>query len=96
MARTLSIKPLTVESLDRITRVAADLVRDAPKGLKHCRYADLRLEITEVKSARAENGHGKTALDDFVFGFGIRVLAGYPFPRRAISATGLAIRTWEV
>lgn len=80
MTRILGTKPLTVESLDRIKRVAADLVRDARKSLKHCRYADLRLEITEVKSARAENGSGKAALDDYVFGFGIRILAGDPFP----------------
>ena len=80
MARTLGVKPLTVESLDRIKRTAADLLRDAPRTLRHCRYADLRLEITEVKSARAENGVEKTALDDYVFSFGIRVLAGDPLP----------------
>lgn len=76
MARTLGIKPLTVESLDRIKRVAADLVRDARTGLRHCHYLDLRLELSELKSARAENGSSKSGQDDYVFGFGIRVLAG--------------------
>src|SRR5688572_1788178 len=78
MARTLGVKPLTVESLDRIKRIAADLVREAPKSLRHCRYADLRIEIVEVKSARAENGADKSAMDDYLFSFGIRVLAGDP------------------
>ncbi len=80
MPRTLGVKPLTVESLDRIKRVAADLVREAGKSLRHCRYADLRIEITEVKAARAENGAGKSGQDDYVFGFGVRVLAGDPLP----------------
>jgi TldD protein len=80
MARTLGVKPLTVESLDRIKRAAADLLRESCRTLRHCRYADLRLEITEFKSARAENGSGKSALDDYVFGFGLRVLAGDPLP----------------
>jgi TldD protein len=78
MARTFSVKPLTVETLDRIKRMAAELVRQAPKSLRHCRYADLRLEIAEVKSATAENGSGKTGQDDYVFGFCVRVLAGDP------------------
>ncbi len=80
MARTLGVKPLTVESLDRIKRTASDLVRQASKSLRHCRYADLRLELVEIKSARAENGSGKSASDDYAFGFGIRVLAGDPLP----------------
>ena len=74
------MKPLTVESLDRIKHLAADLVREARKRLPHCHYADLRIDMTEVKSARAENGAGKSALDDYVFGFGVRVLAGDPLP----------------
>ena len=78
MARTFSIKPITVDTLDRIKRMATEVARRAPKSLRHCRYADLRLEITEVKSATAENGAGKTSQDDFVFGFCIRVLAGDP------------------
>ncbi|MDE3019108.1 MAG: hypothetical protein KGI53_08825, partial [Nitrospirota bacterium] len=60
MARTLGVKPLTVESLDKIKRTASDLVRQTGKSLRHCRYADLRLELTEIKFARAENGAGKS------------------------------------
>ena len=80
MARTLGVKVLTVESLDRVKRIAADLVRQARAKLRGCRYADLRIDVTEVKSARAENGVGKASVDDYVFGFGVRVLAGDPFP----------------
>lgn len=80
MARALGVKPLTVESLDRMKRVATDLVREARSKLRHCRYADLRLEIIEVKSARAENGAEKFGQDDYLFGFGIRVSAGDPLP----------------
>ncbi|MGH7260984.1 MAG: TldD/PmbA family protein [Nitrospiraceae bacterium] len=80
MARTLSAKPLTIESLDRVKRLAAELARSARKRYRHCRYADLRIEISEIKSANAENGAGKFAQDDYTFGFGIRVLAGEPLP----------------
>ncbi|MEW6544502.1 MAG: TldD/PmbA family protein [Nitrospirota bacterium] len=65
-----------MESLDRIKRVALDLAREACKNLRHCHYADLRIELIEVKSARAEQGAGKSAQDDYLFGFGVRVLAG--------------------
>jgi TldD protein len=78
MGRTLSARPLTIESLDRIKRMAADLARGACKRYRHCRYADLRIEIAEIKSASAENGIGKFAHDDYTFGFGIRVIAGEP------------------
>jgi TldD protein len=80
MGRAVGIKPVTVESLDRFRRVSHDLVRQARKRWRHCRYADLRLEVIEVKAATAENGVSKSALDDYVFGFGVRVLAGDPFP----------------
>ena len=80
MSRTFSAKPLTIESLDRLKRTAAELARAARKRYRHCRYADVRIEISEVKSADAENGAGKSAQDDYTFGFGIRVLAGNPLP----------------
>ncbi|MFM8540557.1 MAG: TldD/PmbA family protein [Nitrospira sp.] len=78
MAKTLSTKPITIESLDRLKRTATELARAAKQRFRHCRYADLRLEISETKYASAENGAGKSAQDDYTFGFGIRVLAGHP------------------
>jgi TldD protein len=83
MARSVSVKPLTVESLDRIKRSAADLLHDTRKKLRSCHYADLRIEIAESKSARAENGAARSGVDDYRAGFGIRVLAG-----TALSAPG--------
>lgn len=80
MAGSLGVQPLTVESLDKVKRLAADIVREAGASLRHCRYADLRIELSETKFARAENGSGKSASDDYLFGFGIRVLAGDPLP----------------
>ena len=68
MARILSAKPLTIESLDRVKRMAAELVRAARKRYRHCRYADLRIELSEVKTANAENGAGKSVQDDYTFG----------------------------
>src|SRR5581483_5207281 len=78
MSRSLAAKTLTVESLDRAKRLAHELARGALR-LKHCRYADIRLEIVEIKTAAAENGHSNMASDDYTFGFSVRVLAGTPF-----------------
>ncbi|MFQ5991871.1 MAG: TldD/PmbA family protein [Nitrospiraceae bacterium] len=78
MTRPISAKPLTIESLDRVKRMAGDFVRTAQKRSRHCRYVDVRLELAEVKSAAAENGEIKLGQDDYLLGFGIRVLAGDP------------------
>src|SRR5262249_60602207 len=51
-------------------------VRAGAGGLPHLAYADGRLEITEAKSATAENGGAKSSSDDYAFGLGVRVLAG--------------------
>jgi TldD protein len=77
MARSLAAKALTVEALDRVKRLAHDVCRSALR-LKHCRYADLRIEIIELKTATAENGTPKSAQDDYIFGFSVRVIAGRP------------------
>ncbi|MGH7255802.1 MAG: TldD/PmbA family protein, partial [Nitrospirales bacterium] len=79
MARTPSnARPLSVDSLDRIKREALAVVRDACRKSRHCRYADLRLDLTEYQSSRAESGVGKQARSDVQFGFQVRVLAGHP------------------
>jgi len=79
MARSVGISAVTVESLDRVKRIALDVVRQARRRFRHCRYADLRLEISEVKTAEAENGTAKSSRSDYVFSFGVRVLAGDPY-----------------
>ncbi|HXG03449.1 MAG TPA: TldD/PmbA family protein, partial [Candidatus Binatia bacterium] len=53
-----------------------DVLRDAGRRLPHLVYADLRLEITEARSAAAENGGPRSAAADRAFGLGVRVLAG--------------------
>jgi len=39
-------------------------------------YCDLRLQVKEEKSAMAENGYAKASGEDYVFDFGVRVIAG--------------------
>lgn len=78
MTRPDGIGTVTIENLDRVKRVALELVRQAQRRFRHCRYADLRLEIAEIKTAEAENGHAKSSRADYVFSFGVRVLAGNP------------------
>ncbi|MES4785855.1 MAG: TldD/PmbA family protein, partial [Nitrospiraceae bacterium] len=80
MTRLRAAKSLTVESLDKAKRVAVDLLRETRRRQKDCRYVDLRIEIAESKSACAENGVEKAAQEDYLFSFGIRVLAGDRLP----------------
>ena len=49
-----------VELIDRLKPDVRDIVRDGARRLPHLAYADVRLEITEAKSATAENGGGKS------------------------------------
>jgi TldD protein len=65
-----------VEAVDRIKPDLRDVLRDAGRRLPHLTYADLRLDITEARSATAENGASRTAAADYALGLGVRVLAG--------------------
>jgi TldD protein len=67
---------ITVELIDRVKDDVRDLLRDAARRLPHLAYADLRLEVTEGKSAVAENGESKFSGDDYGLAAGVRVLAG--------------------
>jgi TldD protein len=53
-----------------------DLVASYARGKRHCRYADVRIEVGEGKVAVAENGMDKFSGEDYGFAFGVRVLAG--------------------
>ena len=66
---------LGVELIDRLVAVLPDLVADA-RRLPHLVHADVRLEVTEAKSASAENGASRAAREDARLGLGVRVLAG--------------------
>jgi TldD protein len=62
--------------LDGAKRTLPDLVRECRRRLPHLAYADVRVEISEGKSAGAENGASKFSGDDYGFALGVRVLAG--------------------
>jgi TldD protein len=65
-----------VELVERVKPAARDLLGDARRRLAHLRYADLRLEVCESRSAEAENGASRSAGDDAALTLGVRVLAG--------------------
>jgi TldD protein len=65
-----------VDIVDRVAPVAEELVHEAKSRLPRLRHADLRLEVTEGKTAGAENGGAKTSSDDYGLALGVRVLAG--------------------
>ena len=66
---------VTIELVDAVTPTARELLRES-RRLPDLRYADLRLEVTEGKSAAAENGTPKFSGDDTGLAIGVRVLAG--------------------
>jgi TldD protein len=67
---------ITVDLVDELKETVRGLVTDAGRRLTHLRYADIRLEAIQGKSAGAENGTSKFAGEDYALAFGIRVLAG--------------------
>ncbi|HEU4369574.1 MAG TPA: TldD/PmbA family protein [Methylomirabilota bacterium] len=67
---------ITLDLIDTLRRDVRDLLRDAARRFPYLAHADLRLEVTEGKSAGAENGESKSSGDDYGFTAGVRVLAG--------------------
>jgi TldD protein len=67
---------ITIDLIDAVKRELRDMLRDAARRLPHLSYADVRLEVSEGKSAAAENGESKYSDDDYGFAAGVRVLAG--------------------
>jgi TldD protein len=65
-----------VEAVDRVKADVRDVLREAARRLPHLVYADVRLGVTEARSATAENGAPRSAADDCALGLGVRVLAG--------------------
>ena len=68
--------PVTVDILDRIRPNLASLGMERAKRLPGMVYCDLSLQVKEEKSALAENGYAKASGEDYVFDFGVRVIAG--------------------
>ena len=67
---------ITIDLIDALKRDIRDVLRDAARRLPHLHYADARVDVSEGKSAAAENGESKFSGDDYGFSLGVRVLAG--------------------
>jgi TldD protein len=67
---------VSIDVIPDIRDAVFDLVSQYAKGKRFCRYADVRIEISEGKGAVAENGMDKFSGEDYGFAFGVRVLAG--------------------
>ena len=67
---------IEVDLVERVKPEIRDLLRDAARRFPSLTYADLRLEVSEGKSATAENGESKFSDEDYGFAAGVRVLAG--------------------
>jgi TldD protein len=68
--------PITVSLIDDVKETVRGLATDYARTLPHLRYADIRLEVTQAKSATAENGAARMSGDDYALALGVRVLAG--------------------
>ncbi|MCH8813500.1 MAG: TldD/PmbA family protein [Chloroflexi bacterium] len=67
---------VSIEIIPQIREAVHDLVGSYVKGKRSCRYADIRIEVSEGKMAVAENGMDKFSGEDYGFEFGVRVIAG--------------------
>jgi len=65
-----------IELLERVRAAVHELVTSYPAGKAHCRYADVRIEVSEGKVALAENGMDKFSAEDYGLSFGVRAIAG--------------------
>lgn len=68
-------KVLDIETLDEVRERLKEIIEYAG-GLKGCQYADIRLGLTEYKSAHSENGNPKGMEEEAKMSFGIRVISG--------------------
>ncbi len=67
---------VSIDAIPQVRDAVFDLVTSYPKEKRDCRYADVRIEVSEGKVAVAENGMDKFSGEDYGFAFGVRVLAG--------------------
>ncbi len=65
-----------LELIDSLARTLPDLVASEQRRLPHLTYADVRVEIVEVKSTSAENDGSRSARADTRLTLGVRALAG--------------------
>jgi len=67
---------VSIETIPEIRDGIFDLVSKYAKSKRFCKYADVRIEISEGKGAVSENGMDKFAGEDYGFALGVRTLAG--------------------
>ena len=67
---------VSIDAIPQMRDAVFDLVASYSRSKRHCRYADVRIEVNEGKVAVAENGMDKFSGEDYGFAFGIRVLGG--------------------
>ncbi|MDO8614681.1 MAG: TldD/PmbA family protein [Dehalococcoidia bacterium] len=67
---------VSIDAIPQVRDAVFDLVAAYQRGKRFCRYADVRLEVSEGKIAVAENGMDKFSGEDYGFALGVRVLAG--------------------
>lgn len=65
-----------IETISELRAPVYDLLRNYVRTHQRCRYADIRIEISEGKAASIENGMDKQSAEDYGFAFGVRVIAG--------------------
>ncbi len=65
-----------IEIIDKLKGHIFKTVSTYYKSLSSCKYVDVRLGISEFKSATSENGQSKDVTDDYDASFGVRVIAG--------------------
>ena len=75
---------VTIDVIPQVREAVFDLVSSYPKAKRACRYADMRVEVSEGKVAVAENGMDKFSGEDYGFAFGVRVIAGDRARRRGM------------
>ena len=67
---------VSIDAIPQMRDAVFDQVTSYAKAKRHCRYADVRIEVSEGKVAVAENGMDKFSGEDYGFAFGLRVVAG--------------------
>jgi TldD protein len=67
---------VSIDAIPQVRDAVHDLITSYPATKRHCKSADVRIEVSEGKVAVAENGMDKFSGEDYGFAFGIRVLAG--------------------
>lgn len=67
---------VSIDVIPEIRDALQDMVSQYARSKRFCRYADVRVEVSEGKAAVSENGMDKYSGEDYGFSFGVRVVGG--------------------